>query len=299
MSRISDRLQSHDAVDFIWKFCLYLTLVIVIVTISMCVKIIQHLHCISKSAYSSDTQFNIQLKHVKTYSTFSVTFATLSVIVSFSKYLVCTQWSCVYTALNSIYAIIWWDFYILSKIFLYLIFIGRLFNPHYQRIYQYSKFIQYILWMMLSVLILIGLEFNVIAVLLMCGITHPYALDTICTIMYAMCDITISSVTMILFFRPLCRGSILNSNDADVSVIKKYGILSALQLVAAISFQISFMGSIYMSAIDAPVRNWAIYNYTIRTIQILDSLLLMICIHFGFARKQTVCIVIISEYILA
>lgn len=289
MSHISARLQSNDEIDIIWKSCLCVALCILIITIYICVRTILHLNCVPKSAVSSDIRCQIQVRHMKAHCTLSVLFATLAVIIIFSKYLVCSQWSCVSTGLQFMYQIPWWDSYIPAKIFLYLLFIFRLFNPHYRRIYQYPKYVQSVLRTLVFVLVTAAIEFNIASAFLIGGFKYPQYIDDICTAVYSISDITISVVTFALFFRPLCQRRMI-SNQNDLFVIKKYGFLSTLQLIAAISYQSSVLGWLWLEATAASTIVFREFNYICSIIQMLDCLLLVICIYFGFARKQTVCI---------
>ena len=226
---------------------------------------------------------------MKIYCTLSVAFATLCAILTCSTYLVFTQWSCLGASRSYIYGIPWWDSYIFCKIFLYLIFIERLFNPHYRRIYSYPTCFQYTLWMLLVVLFLTMIIDNICDGVLLTNLDYPYAVSNINDAVYAIIDSAISIVTMILFFIPFCRQirAPVISNNLDVSVIKKYCILSLLQLIAALSFQLAMGARIYMDIVDVPISTVKKFNCIVAVIQILDCLLIIICIYFGFARKKT------------
>ena len=288
MSHISARMKSDAAVDVMWRSCFYIALCILVIALFIFVFTIQHLFCIPKSAISANNYSTIRLKHLRSYSTLSVTCASLSLIVSFSDYLVCTQWSCQLNALGFTDTVLCWDAYILSKFFLYLIFIERLFNPHYQRIYQYPQHLRHILWILLLVLVLAMIGINIIAALALEEIYYPFSVDNICNTVYAIADILISLLAMILFFRPLCAQSDTNSNNADTSVLLKYGILSALQLFAALSLQLSLLCATLMLLLDGQILIILKIESGIHLIQMCDCLLLMLCIYIGFARKKTV-----------
>ena len=229
------------------------------------------------------------MKHVHSYSTLSVSFSYFSIIVSVSDFLVCTQWSCHENDLGIIYGISFISSYIISTFFLYLTFIDRLFDPYYRPIYQYSLYIRSILWMLLFILIL-----TMIALDIDYGfqkLFEDYGLDSILFDVFATTDIIIiiSVLTTLLFFCPICRQNRMHSNHADISALKKYGILSALQLFAAVSFQMSLLSQSFLWLIDTEVRIMRKVNYSTHVLKMLDCLLLMICIHFGFVRNQTVC----------
>ena len=181
---------------------------------------------------------------------------------------------------------IFFDFYALAKFFLYLIFIGRLFNPHYERIYRYSKCIQCFLWM-----ILIVFSINTI----MCSIRDvlPDALplpdrfiETYYLLLYNCTDTILSVCSTVLFFVPICCRRTGNLFSADVSkpVVMKYGIISVLQLISTVLYQ-----SWFLIFLGETLNFWTSFEHIMSLVEMLDCLLLMICIYVGFAVKTTVC----------
>lgn len=118
----------------------------------------------------------------------------------------------------------------------------------------------------------------------------PEYVGTTCASVYLIADCVTAIATMILFFRPICCRFTrsLVKKDADKSVVRRYGIISALQMIVAVTFQLSFVGGILLGN-DRSVVVLRIYYSTCAVIQLIDCLLLMLCIHFGFARKRTVC----------
>lgn len=227
-------------------------------------------------------QRQVEPQLVNVYSALSVTFATLSVIVSFSIFPVCTEWICWYTDRAYVYDICFWTLYTMAKIFMYLLFVGRLFNPYYQRIYQYSKYIQYLLWMMLILLLAVMIDIVIGDVISMKGIEYPKAIDDASIALYGVTDCITATILLILFFRPICKG-------VYMSIVKIYAGISALQWSAAVLYQVSFISTIYLYASDASQQVWDVYHNIARVIQLLDCCLLMVCIHIGFARVNTVC----------
>ena len=284
-------LNFDDDVDRIWKICLIIGVCITCIAISTLIRILQHFHCNSQSSYHS----KLEPRYLKIYSTLSVTFAFISALVTLSMYPVCQQFPCWGTTLGWFYGLLFWSSYTIAKCSLYAIFIGRLFNPHYRNIYPYPINIQYFLWILLIVLVVTMIEFNFHCVLKVGGIERigpPQYIDIVFTAMYGIADCVLSLFCTVLFFQPICSPLGKDSVYMKVymSVVKKYGFISCLQLVAAISFQLSSMARIYLSTIDISQNVWNGYNYIIRVIQMLDCLLLMICIYVGFVLKKTVCL---------
>ena len=69
----------------------------------------------------------------------------------------------------------------------------------------------------------------------------------------------------------------------------KYAIISFLQLIAAVSFELIFLSRFYLEEIGALPNAWNNYVHIRNVVEMSDCLLLIICIYFGFTRKQTVC----------
>ena len=288
MSRILQKLNLRNDEEIIWTICFFTSLCIFAITISTFVRILQHLHCIPKSNFHQQ----IEPKHVTVYSSLSATFATLTVIINLSAYPICAQWSCWDTRLDWMYGLLYWNTYITAKLLLYIIFIGRLFNPFYRQIYRYTSCIQHVLWMTLIVLMLTVIVINVAYCLLLVGLQPPVLIDFVCTVIFGVTDCIIAIGLMLLFFRPLCCRRNGNSISPNVymSVARKYCIISAVQLVAAISFQIALLVWMYLEMMNISQTMRIAYAHIIRLLEMLDCLLLMICIYIGFARRRTVCI---------
>ena len=75
-----------------------------------------------------------------------------------------------------------------------------------------------------------------------------------------------------------------------MSLLRKYAMLSVLQVVVSVSYQIAFLVEccFYISAashvtlgVTSDIRN---------VLQMLDCLLLILCVYYGLAREETVCL---------
>ena len=167
---IKDHFHFDTEVNTTWSISFVLGLFITMTTIFTFIKILQHLYCIPTSSFGLNVHPNIQPKHVRAYSTLSITFATLCNIFNFAIYPVCAQWSCMDNPLDWMFNIAVWDSSILSKVFLYLIFIGRLFNPYYRRIYRYANYVRYILRILVIAMIFPMIILSVVYILQFMGI---------------------------------------------------------------------------------------------------------------------------------
>ena len=124
------------------------------------------------------------------------------------------------------------------------------------------------------------------------GIEMRKSIDLTCTAVYAITDCTLAVGTMFLFFRPICdtRFRDPNTQDNEGSIVIKYGIVSALQCTAAVFYEMAVLGRVYVIMMHASIDVWKGYVDIINIIQMLDCLMLLICLYVGFARKRTVCI---------
>ena len=260
MSQIVARFRFDEEADIIWTICGIICFWILIITLYIFVTVIQHLHCIPDRAQHS----KFQPKHIKTYSTLTVTFAALSSIVTLSIYPVCTRWSCGPTVIGSIYAILNWSLFFFSKSILHLIFIGRLFNPQCARIYQYPKCIEYLLRALWIILLIVMIGFNIDGALILAGFSTSDTIEVICGILYGITDIVLSITTMLLCFRPICMRTARNTASA-----RRYGCFSAVQLTGAVLFQCTFLGMIYLTAMEYSINARKEYLYVSRVIQML------------------------------
>lgn len=287
MSRIWRHYQLNDSWDISWTLCSSIGLVILICIFFAAIQSLQHIHCIPKPSVTAWFRYRFETKHFIAYSTLSVLFSTGSAFIIFIMFPVCSQWDCVATVLGYSLNILMVDSYLLSKIFVYLIFIGRLVNPHYIRLYRYPEYIQYSLWMMLTVLIIIAIAWNIKQGLLLTEIEYSHSIDITIDTVYGITDCILSISLMILFFRPICTKNTISADEFR-SILRKYAGLSALQLTVAVSAQIAFIAANVLWWTGAPLSTQEMYADIRNVLSMVDCLLLIICIYSGFARQPTV-----------
>ena len=280
MSKIFDHFRFNNAEDTAWTLGSLIGICILILASFTFIRIMQFL---CRTPYSDN---------IKSYSKSSATFAVLALISIYSVYPLCAELDCHYTALKFTLAFFFWDFYFLSKFFLYLMFIDRLFNPNYRGIYQYSKYHKYVLWMLLIVLVLLIITFNIYDGMIIGRIIEfPVYLDIGCGIAYAITDSIMATYSMILFLGPICSNGFAStvSLDADRMILKQYAIASVLQLFAAVSFDVMILSINILTINQVPMTVLVTFWDINHIIQMCDCLLLMICIYIGFARTRSVC----------
>ena len=289
MLRIWHHYQLNDAWDISWTICSSVGLLLLIFIVFAFLKTMQHIHCIFQLSATEGLRHKHESKHFTLYSTLSAIFATISAVFVFSMFPLCAQWECQDTWLGVMYEQVLWNSYFLSKLLLYLIFIGRLFNPQFVRIYRYPKCIQYSLWTLLVVLIITMFAWNIIE-----RIAYPILLYFVVLVVYGTGDCTLSILLLILFFRPIWTRYKVPA-IAYISVVRNYAVLSALQLIVAASAQITNLVWFYLYATAAARSTLALYGDAYRVLVMLDCLLLIICIYSGFARQETVYIRIMTS----
>ena len=296
MSRVSDRFNFRDEEDIIWTICFLFGLCIVGLTILFFVLIIQHIHAIPKSWSAADLHAKPKSRYVRKNATLSITFATLCVILTFSIYPVCTQWLCEFQGLGNAFYIVHFDSYILSKLFLYLLFIGHLFDPNYRRIniYRYSKSIQYLFYMLLIVMVITMIVSNMGSALSFTKVGLSEVVD-VYSGMFIVADCIVSISTLVLLSYPICCAqNVSNQSVLEIpsqrSIVMKYCIISAVQLSVSTVWRITFVIRIFtkwfLTDNVAGHSFWHICSF----IQMVDCFILILCIYFGFGRRQTVCI---------
>ena len=285
MSHFLRHYQLSDEWDISWTICSSASLLILIFILFSSIKTLQRICCINQVS-AAGVHHKLETKYFIAYSRISVISATISAILIFSIFPVCSQWNCWHNMLENIYYALWWNFYFLSKLFLYLIFVGRLMNPYFIQIYQYSKFVEYSLWMLLIALIMVMITFNITYGLVLSNIQYPSSINIIISAVYGITDCILSISLMISFFRPICNK--FSSANVYRTVVKKYAILSSLQVIVAVSAQAAVVIATLLYWTDASRSTLRVYADIRNVLQMLDCLLLIICIYSGFARQQTV-----------
>ena len=291
MSHLLLHFQHNDTTDIIRVICGFVGLCILIIVAFTFIRITQHLHCFPGPPSISSLQSKDERERIKIYSTFAVSFATICVIISFSAYPVCAQWSCWNTVLGDIYGLLIWNFYAVTKVFTYLLFFDRLLKPRYQRIYQYTDCTRVLLLGLLIALVIAVSILDMEYGLVFAGIAIHHSFELILLLMLVISDCALAISISVIFFHPLCSRSfkthlMLQTSNVNVADLRKYGIITALQLIAAVVFQMSMLGRICFNIIGPSLTVWSVYLDIARVIQMMDCLLLMICIYFGFVRKQ-------------
>lgn len=289
MGRIFNQFQWADEWDILWTFCFFIQLFIVITIIFIFVRTLQHMYCIPQSSALMQFQSKTESKNFKIYSTFSLIFSALGAVDTFSELFICAQWTCPYTELGYSIDMIWIISCFWAHVLLYFIFIGRLLNPRYIRIYQYPKYIHYLLWVGLLLLILIDITAIIIGRLVFLGHLDLEAAFSVSTVEVTV-DCILSVSLTILYFRPICSRQMHNviSAGAYNSIVRKYAMISVLQMMVAASAGFSFLLWYYCYMTDAPPIISGQYAQIRNVLQLLDCLLLMVCIYAGFARRKTV-----------
>ena len=298
VNKIADRFSFENPEDIYWFIGLFVGSLITCLSLFTFTLVIQHLHCIPRDPQAR-TQI-IEPPFTKIYSTLSAIFATISVVLIFTTYPICTQYVCGYDALGNFYYVTILDSYIAAKLFLYFLFIGRLFNENYGKIYKYPVYIKYFLFIVIFIVIATTIITNVGSVFNF----HHQSLNNMIIVwvaIYTVADFILSGCTLILFFRPLWSKTALQSLGAltqspsasatgsasGMSVVLKYGIISALQTITAMLYGISLIVRFVFGWFHTTNEEGDSYLDICSLIQMMDMLTTMLAIYLGFAKKQT------------
>ena len=146
---------------------------------------------------------------------------------------------------------------------------------------------------MVIVLMLSIVALDIQAGLLLLEIDSKSYIDSMCITVWAITDIVLSISCTFLFFRPIWSPGARHPESAEsniyVSRLKRYSFISILQLIAAVSYQLTLAIMIYYNSKVISNRAGSNFIYITHVIQMCDCMLLMICVYVGFARRQTVC----------
>ena len=172
----------------------------------------------------------------------------------------------------------------------YLIFISCLFNPHYARIHRYRKCIQYLLYFMVIVLMLSIVTLDIQAGLLLLEIDSKSYIDSICITVWSFTDMLLSVSCISLFFKPIWSRGLRHpkSQSVNASAARIYSVISIVQLIAAVSYQLTVAITTHLNSTVVSKRASSNFICITHVIQMCDCMLLMICVYIGFVRKRTV-----------
>ena len=141
--------------------------------------------------------------------------------------------------------------------------------------------------MLLVVLIISLIAYNITLGLDLARIQSMKSFDIVIVSIYGIIDCTLSISLTLLFFRPIRMKNAV-STSGHISVVIKYAVLSVLQLMVSVSFQLALMVKYCLYFVAASTVTVRVYSDVQRVLAMLDCLLLIICIYCGFARQPTV-----------
>lgn len=291
MTTSSGYLGFDNEEDTIRTLCFFFGLITLTVTLCYFILIILHLHCFPKFPFPLDLHSEIGPGNVQTYSTLSASSATICTFIAFSVFPICTKFDRWYSEMAVIYSIAIWDTYIMAKLFMYLMFFGHLFNPFYQPIYQSAKWFEYFLRILLTLLVIFMFTLTIgLGMVLFEDYFLSDSFSNISAAVYFIADSVLSISTTVMLLRPICNRQIRDNvaPDFDISILKKYATVSVLQLISAVSYQMTMLALIFVW-IDVPDSTRTAYNNICNLIRMIDCSLLIICIYLGFARHPMVC----------
>ena len=247
----------------------------------------------------------------------SCTFYLFTNILVWTSYPICYTYDCDPNRPNRIsklransYYVAGFDAEIIAKCTLYLLFIGRLYTPNFQKIYQYPRrllyllwFIVFIIWAMATVVsALFGVYFFSSKNDLNLGSINDINLIYICSIgTFVLMDLVLSLITLYLFIKPLfnyypsidlrndsMRNSLFPQKIKMRQQIKKYCILSCIAILSSTIYAFTAIGRQVFK------MNWFIsgkleddiYSIISNMLLMIDSIIAINCIYFGFVNNR-------------
>ena len=229
---------------------------------------------------------NDYIFHTKVLSTSTIILIFCNCSIWWSGYFTCLYKWCGPNSLGHFQFLSTMDFYITSKLSLYLMIITRLYSTYGKGAYKYPNWVFIIMGIFVFLMIIAQILIHIAVINDMYN-EKPHALPIISSIMFGLVDLLLGSITLILFVKPLfklLKRSQLSMEDEHSSsfflTIIRYTSLSLITLISNISVGI-FMAARFMLgyAHDASTGNpeWDLES-TVVSISVLNMLLFLIII---------------------
>ena len=240
---IYQRFELGSVTDIFWVIGSLLALCLLLCSIFTFTMILQHLFCVKST---TNKKVHISPKITKICAISCCIFGLICSFAGFSTFPICTEFQCGYNTLGNTYFIINLNSYILSKLFLYILFIQRLFNKYSQKIYKYSKWIKTLLEFTIFIIFIAIILTTIFAII----IDHYEnsnkvdALDLsviIAVNIYVFADFILSGFTLFLFFLPLWRLKPQLNKKKFTEIIWKYGVISMSQTAISMIYGVSLI----------------------------------------------------------
>eukprot|EP01084_Bolivina_argentea_P255972 430764_1 len=132
---IVPRFNNISISDTFWLIGFFTSIVAVVIALIVYGLIITRFFCRQKLNNSSKKDDLL----TKMSATVSATFSLLCIILVFTTFPVCTIYPCEYNLIGNLYYSSVLDTYVLSKLAVYTLFIDRIYNDYFTKIYCYSS----------------------------------------------------------------------------------------------------------------------------------------------------------------
>eukprot|EP01083_Nonionella_stella_P074117 200889_1 len=217
----------------------------------------------------------------------SASLNVLCILFHCSSFLVCKNLPCGYNTYGAFVYFTTMNTYIISKLFLYSLFIGRLYNEFFKQLYAYSNAILYGLcfmmllawWMLIAVNVLVSLHYSQY-------VNNDESIDsmsTIAVIIFVCLDASLSVFTLILFVIPLCSRY---GHKLKLSIIK-YTVLSSIAILSSTVCGTLMVYRYYHRWYHPFVMRELVYLDILNSLKCIDCIISLLCIYFGFVSKET------------
>lgn len=284
---LSPRFNIISTADVFWLVGFFFAILAMLIGFILYSLIINRFFC---SANSKECKANgpkhSKYRITKLSATLSATFSLSCVVLLVTTFPVCTTYFCGYNFIGNFYFCAVIDTYILSKLMVYTLFIDRIYNDYFKKIYFYSSKILYLLLFMVILVIATLIIFNTFSVLNFQG-EYIHLLGKISVVVFVAMDITFSLCTLFLFIKPIYSQTNSNQNKQYMKhKIVKYALLSTFAIVSSLLYELTYAIRIFTGLYHSDTNASNDYMDISSMLQISDCIVSMFCVYFGFVERN-------------
>lgn len=168
----------------------------------------------------------------------------------------------------------------------YTLFIDRIYNDFFTKIYLYSTKILYLLLFMVIIVIITLIIFNVFSVLNF-ELESVNFISKISVIVFILMDIIFSGCTLFLFIKPIYSQTSKDQNKQYMKhKIVKYALLSTLAIISSLIYELSYAIRMFTGLYHSDSNTSNDFMDISSMLQISDCVVSMFCVYFGFVEKD-------------
>ena len=284
---LAPRFHIISIADIFWLIGFFFSIMAMIIGLILYSLIINRFFCSSNSKeYQSGDTNHSKYRITKLSATLSATFSLSCIILLFTTFPICTTFYCGYNFIGNFYFCAVIDTYILSKLMVYTLFIDRIYNDYFRKIYFYSSKILYLLLFMVILVIVTLIIFNTFSALNFQG-DSIHLLGKISVIVFISMDITFSLSTLFLFIKPIYSQTNSDQNKQYMKhKIVKYALLSTFAIMSSLIYEVTYAIRIFTGLYHSDSNASNDYMDISSMLQVMDCVVSMFCVYFGFVERD-------------